>query len=29
MYTDCGFAPVEPVSYNPVPGATFLGLVIA
>ena len=26
LYEDFGFAPAEPVSYNPVPGAAFLSL---
>lgn len=26
LYADFGFAPAEPVSFNPVPGASFLGL---
>lgn len=26
LYAEFGFAPAEPVSFNPVPGASFLGL---
>jgi putative acetyltransferase len=26
LYADLGFVPAEPVSFNPVPGASFLGL---
>jgi hypothetical protein len=26
LYADLGFVPAEPISFNPVPGASFLGL---
>lgn len=28
LYADLGFTDAEPVSYNPVPGAKFLGLLL-
>lgn len=28
LYAACGFAPAEPISFNPVPGASFLGLLL-